>query len=233
MTDLPALIREALAAAGDPTKAEPMRAYMKSSLPLRGVQASPLKALLRPLLADHPLPDRLSWEAAVLDLWDEAAFREERYAAEALAGHHHYRAHQDFETLGLYEHMIVTGAWWDHVDNIAVHRVGPILQADPETVGVRLLEWARSEDLWLRRAAIIAQLGARTETDADLLAEAIRSNLEGSRFGSEFFIRKAIGWALRQHAKTDPEWVVRFVNTHDASLSGLSRREALKHLQSL
>ena len=100
------------------------------------------------------------------------------------------------------------------------------------TPGARAVvwDWATGDDLWLRRIAIICQLQRRTSTDLELLSHAIDSNLEGSRHGSEFFIRKAIGWALRQHARVDPDWVKAFVETRGSRLSGLSRREALKHL---
>ena len=91
-------------------------------------------------------------------------------------------------------------------------------------------DWATGDDLWLRRASIICQLQRKTSTDLELLGHAIDSNLEGSRYGSEFFIRKAIGWALRQYARVDPDWVKAFVETRGSRLSGLSRREALKHL---
>ena len=91
-------------------------------------------------------------------------------------------------------------------------------------------DWATGDDLWLRRISIICQLQRKTSTDLELLGHAIDSNLEGSQHGSEFFIRKAIGWALRQHARVDPDWVKAFVKTRGPRLSGLSRREALKHL---
>ena len=82
----------------------------------------------------------------------------------------------------------------------------------------------------MRRTAILAQLKHGAETDVDLLSDVIDANLEGSRFGTEFFIRKAVGWALRQHARVDPGWVRAFVDGRGDRLSGLSRREALKHL---
>lgn len=89
-----------------------------------------------------------------------------------------------------------------------------------------MLEWAVDTDMWKRRSAIICQLGAKAETDLDLLEAAIVPSL-GSK---EFFLRKAIGWALRQYARTDPAWVARYVAVHETELSPLSRREALKHI---
>jgi len=234
--DLVRSIREALAAAADPANAEPMRAYMKSEMPFRGIPSPALKRLLRPLLAGHPL-DEETWHDTVLELWDGASFREERYAALALAGHRLHREHHQVHTLGLYEHLVRTGAWWDLVDETA-HLVRDVLLAHPDEVAPVVREWAVADDLWVRRTAIICQVGAKDRCDQSLLADAVEANLDGSTrttpalspYGREFFIRKAIGWALRDHARADPTWVVAFVDAHDDQLSGLSRREALKHL---
>ena len=84
--------------------------------------------------------------------------------------------------------------------------------------------------LWVRRTAILAQLKHRADTDVDLLSDVLDANLEGSLHGKDFFIRKAVGWALRQHARVDPDWVRAYVDSRGDHLSGLSRREALKHL---
>ncbi len=119
--------------------------------------------------------------------------------------------------------LIVTGAWWDYVDELA-HRAGDLLAGSPAEVRPVLLTWAGSHDTWLRRAAIIGQLGRREQTDLELLTAAIEAALGES----EFFLRKAIGWALRDYARTDPDWVRSFADTRE--LSPLSRREALKHL---
>jgi 3-methyladenine DNA glycosylase AlkD len=231
-------LREVLASSADPARAGAMRAYMKSSMPYRGIPAPVLRAAVRPVLAAHPLPDEETWHATVLELWDGAGFREERYVALELAGHRLYRDHQQPHTLGLYEHLIRTGAWWDLVDETAGHLVRDLLLARPEEVAAVVRTWAVADDLWLRRAAIICQVGARGRCDQELLAQVIADNLDGSTrstpavspYGAQFFIRKAIGWALRDHARTDPTWVTAFVSAHDELLSGLSRREALKHI---
>ncbi|WP_406832709.1 DNA alkylation repair protein [Pedococcus sp. KACC 23699] len=221
-------VREALAGAGDPDRAVAQQAYMKSAMPYRGITAPQLKALLRPLLADPvlQLTDRRSWEGAVRELWDDATHREERYAATAVTGHRAYRQWQDPDTLGLYRHLVVTGAWWDHDDEIASQRVGPILRSHREEVTPVVLDWAVDDDLWLRRTAILSQLTFREQTDVGLLRATVEPNLEDT----SFWIRKAIGWALRQYARTDPDWVRTAVAEYGERLSGLSRREALKHL---
>jgi len=222
-------IRTALASAQDPGKAPQMQAYMKSELPFFGISSPVLKPLVRRVLTS-PVLDREAWERAIRLLWDDATHREEWYAALALAAHRHYRAFQDPDALPLYEHLITTGAWWDVVDDLATHKVGPVLLAFPERVTPRVREWAVGEDLWLRRTAIICQLGAKWDTDVELFEFALSQNLDTSLHGKVFWIRKAVGWALRQHARTDPDWVREYVAQHDAELSGLSRREALKHL---
>lgn len=221
-----------LAEHADPLRAARQRAYMKSDLPYWGLTSPVLRAALGPVLADPALrlATRAEWEATVRTLWEEAGRREERYAAVALTGHRHYRAWQDPGALALYAHLVVTGAWWDYVDEVASRRVGPILLRHKGAVEPTILSWAVGDDLWLRRTAIISQLSFGDATDLRLLADVIEANLQGTAYGSTFWIRKAIGWALRQHARVDPDWVRRYVASQGDRLSGLSRREALKHL---
>jgi 3-methyladenine DNA glycosylase AlkD len=218
-------IRGGLAELGDPEKAPAMQAYMKSAMPFRGVPKSPRSALLKQVLADQVLPDRVNFLATIRALWRDAEFREERYAAIELSGHRAYVQWQDPDLLELYEEMIVTGAWWDYVDEIAIRRIGPILRESPSVVVPIMLGWSAGADLWRRRTAIICQVGAREDTDTELLSRTI----EPAIGEPEFFLRKGIGWALREYAKTAPDWVRSFVDEHP-ELSGLSRREALKHL---
>jgi 3-methyladenine DNA glycosylase AlkD len=226
--ELVSAIRSALAGAGDPERAEGQQRYMKSEMPYRGLTRAELRAVLRPILADpaHRLADRAEWAGTVRELWDGATHREERYAATALTGHRAYRMWQDPDAVPLYRHMIATGAWWDHVDELASRRIGPILLSHKATLTPLMREWATDDDLWLRRSAIISQLTFKAHTDTTLLADAIEPNLADTRF----WIRKAIGWALRQYARTDPDWVRATVAAYGNQLSGLSRREALKHL---
>ncbi len=221
--DLVLEVRAALAAAADPARAPAMQAYMKSAMPYLGIAAPVLRSLLAPILAAHPLHDEETWQAGVLELWEQAGFREERYAALALARHRHHREHQQVHTLDLYEHLIRTGAWWDLVDETAGHLVRDLLLTHREQVTPVIRAWAVSDDLWVRRSAIICQLGAGDRCDQVLLADVIEDNLDGSTrttpalspYGREFFVRKAIGWALRDHARTDPAWVLAFVAEHD------------------
>lgn len=231
-------VRHVLAGASDPERAAGQQRYMKSAMPFRGVRLPQVRSLVGEVLADpaYRIPSRAQWEAAVRTLWDEAAYREEWYAATILIGHRLYRDWQDAATLALHADLIVSGAWWDVVDELAAHHVGEILRTHRSTATPVIRGWATVDDMWLRRAAIISQLLHRADTDLALLAEAIEANLETdasgvpTAYGREFFIRKAIGWALRQHARTDPQWVRDFVAGHEERISGLSKREALKHL---
>lgn len=217
-------MRARLADAGNPEKAGPMQAYLKSTMPTRGVYLAQVRKISAALAVEHPLDDRAVWEATVRELFDEAAYREERYAAIALTGHRNYRQWQDPAALALYEHLIVTGAWWDLVDEVAIRRVGPILRAHPGAVGPVLRTWAADENMWRRRSAIIAQVTAKSATDSELLEACIEPSLASK----EFFLRKGIGWALRDYAKTDPDWVRDYVARHEGQLSALSKREATR-----
>lgn len=219
-------VRRALAAAADPERAVGQQAYMKSEMPYRGVTLPALRTLLRPLLAEHPPASRADWEATVRELWDHAEFREERYAATALVRHRAATPWRDGDAMPLARHLIVTGAWWDHVDDLAVHLVGEALRADPLVVRPVLVGWATDDELWLRRTAVMCQVGAKGDVDLDLLRLAIEANVDDRTF----WLRKAIGWALRDHARSDPDWVLSEVSRLGDRLSGLSRREALKHL---
>ncbi|MGC5016153.1 DNA alkylation repair protein [Streptosporangium sp. DT93] len=217
-------VRTALTDVADASKAPVMQAYMKSAMPFLGVQAAPRRAALRRVFAEYPVEVAYAWQEATLTLWREAEYREERYAAIELTGFRLYRAFQTTDTLPMYEEMIVTGAWWDYVDDLAVHRIGGLLAAFPDVMRPLVLRWARGADLWKRRTAILCQNRFKTATDTGLLYACIEPSLSDN----DFFARKAIGWALREYAKTNPGEVVRYVN--HTGISGLSRREALKNL---
>lgn len=218
-------IRTGLAALANPAKAPDMRAYMKSDMPFRGVQKPARQTLAARLFAEHPLSDVDTWTATVLDLWHGAEYREERYLALDLTAHRPYARWQGPGRLPLYEELIVTGAWWDFVDEIANRRIGPLVRAHPAALMPVMRTWSRDPDRWKRRTSIICQLGSKQDTDVSLLSDTIEANIADP----DFFLRKGIGWALRQFAKTEPGWVRAFVDAH-SGLSPLSRREAMKHL---
>ncbi|MFC3894766.1 DNA alkylation repair protein [Lentzea rhizosphaerae] len=212
-------VRAGLRELADPAKAPEMQAYMKSDMPFLGVQKPGRVALLKSL----PVPsDRDEWLDAVQTLWREATYREERYVALAVSGD---RRFQSVELMPWFDEMIVTGAWWDYVDEIASKRVGPLLRSTPAVVRPLMLKWSTDADRWRRRTSIICQLGSKGATDVELLSATIDANVDDP----DFFLRKGIGWALREFAKTEPGWVRAFVDARPG-LSPLSRREALKHL---
>jgi 3-methyladenine DNA glycosylase AlkD len=222
VTDLVAAVRAALRDPADPERAAGMQAYLKTREPCLGVRLPEVRRLTRATAAAHPPASVAEVVDAAGHLWRDAAYREERYAAQTVAGLRIARG--DLRLLPLLEEMITTGAWWDLVDGTAP-LVGELLRADPATMEPLLRNWARSSDRWLRRSAVIAQLGFKERTQTGLLTDVVLVNADDP----DFFLRKAIGWALRDYAKTAPDWVAAFVLDH--SLSPLSRREATKHLQ--
>jgi len=161
-----------------------------------------------------------------LALWRDAGYREERYLAVALTGWPRYAGYQDPAVLPLYEELVVTGAWWDYVDEVAIQRIGPILRGHREALTPVIRAWSTDADPWKRRTAVICQVKAKGDTDLALLADCIAANAADR----DFFLRKAIGWALRDYAWHDPRWVRGYVAAHP-ELSALSRREALKNLR--
>ena len=162
-------VRQALQALADPTRAPAMQAYMKSDMPFLGVSAPRVKAACRAAFAAYPFASADTWRADVLSLWRGAKYREERYAAIALSGQRKARAFQTLAALPMYEELIVTGAWWDVVDELAEHRIGPLLAAYPGPMRKTMRAWSRSPDLWKRRTSIICQMFFREATDLTLL----------------------------------------------------------------
>ena len=206
----------------DPVKAAPMAAYMRTSQPFYGVQRAGLDALAREVLARFPCTDRATYERNTLALW-KLPHREERYLAIRWARQKKWIGP---ESLPLYEQLIREGAWWDFVDEIASHLVGGVLgKARPQVEPV-LDRWIEDPDIWIRRAAVLAQLRLGSHTDRQQLFRYILKLAPES----EFFLRKAIGWALREYSKAAPDSVATFLWEHRAELSPLSLREGAKHL---
>lgn len=221
-------LRRSLHEQADAAKAPFMQAYMKSQMPYLGVTTPTHRRICKATFRAHPLNGFASWRDTVLTLWREARHREERYAAIALAGFAAYETFRTRRALPVYKEMIVSGAWWDYVDAIATRQIGEILRKSPASMSAILRKWAAGKDLWLRRSAILAQLHFKGDTDLALLYDCIRPSL-GRK---EFFLRKAIGWALRQYARTNPEVVRQYVREHQGGgLSALSVREALRRIE--
>jgi 3-methyladenine DNA glycosylase AlkD len=223
MSSLRRLVQESLRAVADPGKAAPMAAYMKTEMPFYGVTATLRRPIARELKQRFPASGPEEYRRNVLVLW-ELPHREEKYLAIDYA--QGFPQLIRFEQVDLYRAMIQEGAWWDLVDGIAAHLTGRVLLTDRGRMAPVLSEWIDHEDLWLRRTALLGQLRHRDATDEEMLFDfCLRRASE-----TEFFIRKAIGWALREYAHTNPDAVRRFLAAHGERLSGLSRREAAKHL---
>ncbi|MFD7263106.1 DNA alkylation repair protein [Streptomyces sp. NPDC059874] len=210
------------AQAADPVRAEAMAAYMKDVAPFLGIPTPLRRELSGTVTKDTPRPSESDCAALALRCW-RLPEREYQYFAVDYLRRHVARCSSDF--LPVVRHLLVTVPWWDTVDLLAAHTVGPLVAADPALAAV-MDEWIEDEDLWLARTALLHQLRYKGATDADRLFGYCRL-----RSGHpDFFLRKAIGWALREYAKTDPEAVRAFVEAERGSLSPLSVREALKNL---
>lgn len=226
-------LRSAFAAHADPSKAAPMQAYMKSALPFHGIPAPLRRRLTAAAVKAHPCKSTHDLAATMLALFRQARFREERYAAIELprlsAAH---RRLVTLELLPLAEALIRESAWWDLVDDLSGELLQQLLVQYPAEVKPLLRRWARGDDLWLRRAAMLCQrrLHPREAFDAVLLYDCILPSIGGGRFAREFFIRKGIGWALRERAYAAPEEVQAFCEEYASQLAPLTLREALKHV---
>jgi 3-methyladenine DNA glycosylase AlkD len=204
-------------------KAAAAQAYMKTTQPFLGVSVPQVRRVARDLARETGAASAVERLALASELWSNATHREHWYAAQEICAAASCRGQLDF--LPLYERMVTEGAWWDIVDGCS-RRYGELLRAHPEKIGPMMRDWSRDANPWKRRQSMICQLHLGSHTDTDLLDEALVANLEDP----EFFIRKALGWALRQYGKTDPDWVRTWVAGHRRFMSPLSLREALKHL---
>ena len=225
-----AALRAAFAAHADAAQAAPMQAYMKSALPFYGVAAPLRRRLTADAVKAHPSQDTAALVRTMRALWRGARFREERYAAVELPrlGRVHPKL-VNLELLPLVQEMITTGAWWDLVDDISGNVLARLLERHPAEVKPLLRRWAKGDDLWLRRAAMLVHRSIDAETfDAALLYETILPSIGDGKFASEFFIRKGIGWALRERSYAAPDEVRAFCREYAAQLSPLTRREGLK-----
>ncbi len=205
----------------NPAQAAPMKKYMRDEFEYLGIKSPQVKALFRQAIRENGLPSLEELDRVVRELWDLPQ-REYQYLAISLMERLEKKLPSDaIKTL---EYMVTHKSWWDTVDNIS-HIVGIHFKHYTEVREKYLAKWRASDNFWLRRTAILFQLDYKEETNFDLLREIVQENL-GS---TEFFINKAIGWALRQYARIDPKAVKKFVKS--TPLHPLSRREAMKHLE--
>lgn len=215
--------QEMLRRLADPAAAGPMAAYMKTRMPFYGVKKPQRNQVVRALEKEFEIDDVETYRRVVARLWT-LPHREEKYLAIQLA--QTFPRLVGIGSIDLYERLIREGAWWDLVDDVAIRLVGRVWLENRDEVAPRMDRWIEDDDLWIRRAAIIAQIRHKANTDHRRLFSYCRRRA----FEKEFFIRKAIGWALREYSKTDPRRVSRFLNQNRDRLSGLSYREGAKVL---
>ena len=213
-------IRDELNKISDPIKAPQMQAYMKTDQPFYGVQSKQCKQVRQDALKKYPIENREQWENVILELWN-GAYHEELYQALKIA--ERYKIYHDEQSWELFERLLRSATNWDTVDGIAPSLIGKLVQ-NHRHFEKNIWEWTDDENFWVRRASLLAHLKHKDKTNTKLLSQTILKLAHEK----EFFIRKAIGWILRQYSYTDANWVIQFVNKYEHKLSGLSNREALK-----
>jgi 3-methyladenine DNA glycosylase AlkD len=206
----------------DASKAAPMAKYMRDQFAYLGIPSPQRKTLTREIFQTLGLLKEPIDAELVQDLWNLPE-REYQYVAVDYLDRQRKKlmpAHAD-----LLEHCVTHKSWWDTIDPLA-HVAGALVRLHPVTLEC-IEAWARHENFWLRRISILHQLAFKRDTDEARLFRYILLNAHDT----EFFIRKAIGWALREYSYTSPDAVQKFVRDHAQELSSLSRREALKALE--
>ncbi len=205
----------------DAERASKMEAYMKHKFKYFGIPSPKRKSIQSEVFSHYKFTSETELKELVNLLWSQNE-REFHYAAlDILAKNKKLLQPNSIDFL---ENLIVHNSWWDSVDGLASQVIGPFFKKYPDQKYLALLRWKNSDNMWLRRTCIIHQLGYKMDTDLDILTEMILLNNESK----EFFLQKAIGWSLRQYAKYNPEWVIRFVEVNP--LKNLSKREALKNI---
>ena len=206
----------------DPENAKGQKAYMRNQFDFLGITSPIRKEIQRPFFRKENLPPKAELEDIVKTLWNKLE-REFQYFAMELANK--YSKQFDINDIDWFEWMITHKSWWDTVDDVAPRLMGDYFKRFPDQRDKRIASWLKTNNIWLKRSALLFQLRYKAEMDTEFLTYVINSLL-GSK---EFFINKAIGWILRQYSKSHPQWVIDFVNRTE--LEPLSRREALKVIE--
>ena len=216
--------------------AEKQAAYLRHQFEFIGLKTPERRLLAKDFLKEKKGDKQIDWEL-VFEFWN---LPEREFQYLALDYLHQMKKWLIFDDMEKIKKLTVSKSWWDTVDALD-ELVGHLLltgrkQATEndstahEQVKTLVKEWAQAENFWLRRIAIDCQLSFKNQTDLELLSYNIEKNLLGSSFADEFFITKAIGWALRDLAKTNSAWVIKFIEEHENKMAKLSIREASKHL---
>ena len=220
MTAYYKILKKQMESHADPLKAKKMAAYMKNQFLFYGIPSPNRKALYKDFLKEEKIKKIVDW--ALLDQCFEDEHREFQYfACDYLVALAFYIPFEELDRIKAY---IQKGNWWDTTD--ALDQVNRKIGLRDTRIKQAMILWSRSDELWIKRAAIDHQLLYKEKTDTQLL-ETILLNSLGS---NEFFINKAIGWALRQYSKTNPRWVESFIKQHHVALSSLTIKEASRYL---
>lgn len=224
--DLVNTVRQAFEAQANAAKAKDMAAYMKTDQAFFGVQKPTRTPTYRAIKKTYKPTDQAAYEANVRALWREPE-REMQYSALEYAAQH--RAFIGPDSMELYEQLIREGAWWDLVDPVATNLVGAVFLKHREPMKALMEQWIEDEDMWIRRSALIAHNKHKSQVDQEQLFRHCLARAHET----EFFIRKAIGWVLREYSYAAPETVKGFLLANKDKLSGLSFREGGKRLKKL
>jgi 3-methyladenine DNA glycosylase AlkD len=222
MHPMTAEIIKELETLGNSKKAAGMQAYMKTTQPFYGVQAGPRRKSFKAIAKSYKKLTREEYEQIIFELWN-GSHRETMYQALEVA--EHYKKYRDLQSWPIYDRLVQTATHWDTLDWIVGKLVSPLVLQHRE-MEKELIKWSQSDNFWVRRASLLAHLHHKEDTHAELLAKTILALAHEE----EFFIRKAIGWILRDYSYANPEWVTAFVDAHREKLSNLSKREALKQV---
>lgn len=216
-------LQEIFALRANTERAVGQRAYMKSSMPFWGITKPEVDRLSKALFKLNQPANNDEYRATVRYIFQSAQYREEWYAGLNYAMM--FKKYITPANVDLYLWINSNTNWWDIVDTASVHLIGKSLHNDASLQSY-LNQWISDENMWVRRTALITQLMYKKDTNKGLLASLIQQTMHEK----EFFIRKAIGWALRQYSKTNPAFVKEFIATHSDKLSNLSRKEGSKYL---
>lgn len=223
MSILVTTVFNALTEKANSSNAKSMKAYMLNQFDFFGVKTPERRAISNAIFKQYKIESIAVLEAIVKELW---AFKEREMhyiAIECLAYH---KKLWQASTIQLIEELIITKSWWDCVDAVASFVLTTYFKNFPHLMEPTTQKWNNTDNIWLQRSSIMFQKAFKQKTNTVLLEKYI-INLAASK---EFFIQKAIGWALREYGKTNPNWVKDFVNKHEAILSTLSKKEAIRRL---
>ncbi|GEK16155.1 hypothetical protein AFI02nite_41910 [Aliivibrio fischeri] len=199
-----------------------MKSYMRDQFEFYGIQSVPRRAAMKKLFTRDKLPPTEDLSIVIHELWTLLEREFQMVAVDLLIT---LKKQLPTSILIDLEYLITTKSWWDTVDLLATHIVGSLFVRYPIESIQYIERWQYSDSIWLRRTTLLYQLKYKTNTDTKRLFSLIKQN----QFDNQFFIQKAIGWALREYSKTDANAVINFINTHN--IQGLAKREGLKWLK--